>query len=173
LPAFHFVSLVASVVQHGARCRFHGVDRNLRIDRESLADAISENARLLFEIHFFGFPEELAGIREWCARHGTLLLEDCCHDVGIIHECTDSRLSAKVGPLQRINLVNLLNQPGPVGLTPCIPGWLVADNRGPRVVSLFALLSRPARVVGVISVITAVPKRPNLPTIRYWLLAKH
>ena len=53
----------ASVVQHGARCRFYGVNRNLCIDLDSLADAISENAHLLVVIHILGFPEELAGIR--------------------------------------------------------------------------------------------------------------
>ncbi len=39
--------------------------------------------------------------------------EDAFHDVGIIDESNDAHLGATVGALERIDLVNLLNQSGP------------------------------------------------------------
>ncbi len=51
------------------------------------------------------------------------------HKAGIIDECNDAHGGAEVEALERIDLVNLLNQPGPVGLTPSIHCWLVDDDR--------------------------------------------
>jgi len=51
------------------------------------------------------------------------------HTAGIIDECNDAHGCAAVGALEWIDLVNLLNQPGPVGLTPSIHCWLVDDDR--------------------------------------------
>ncbi len=44
------------------------------------------------------------------------MLEDTFHDIGVIDERNDAHGGAAVGALQRTNLVNLLNQSGPVGL---------------------------------------------------------
>ncbi len=47
---------------------------------------------------------------------------------GVVDQRDDAHGGAAVRALERIDLVNLLNQPGPVGLPTCIHGWLVADD---------------------------------------------
>ncbi len=47
---------------------------------------------------------------------------------GVTDECNDAHHGPAVGTLERIDLVNLLNQSCLVGLATCIDGWLVADD---------------------------------------------
>ncbi len=67
------------------------------------------------------------------------VLEDAFDDVGIINECNDAHGGTAVGALERIDLVHLLNQPGPVGhglcssscCPECLDGgyWVLETNR--------------------------------------------
>jgi len=47
---------------------------------------------------------------------------------GVIDACNDAHGGTAVGEFEQIDLVNFLNQSGPVGLATCIDGWLVADD---------------------------------------------
>lgn len=41
---------------------------------------------------------------------------------GIFDDCDDAHRGAAVDALERVDFVDLLNRPGPVGFAPCV-GW--------------------------------------------------
>ena len=55
------------------------------------------------------------------------MLEDTFDDIGIVDECDDAHSGTAVGTFERIDHVDFLNQPGPVGLAPCA-GWRLVDS---------------------------------------------
>ena len=71
--------------------------------------------------------------------------EDTFHDVGIIDECNDAHGAAAVGAFERIDLVNLLNQSGPVALAPRVGCYVVGYNARTVFELILSLASRPAR----------------------------
>ncbi len=80
--------------------------------------------------------------------------EDPLDNRRFIDQRNDAHDRAAVGALKRIDLVDFLNQPGPIGLAPPV-GWPVVDR---DLCVLFALGFCPpacaARAVGVVAVIT-------------------
>jgi dTDP-4-amino-4,6-dideoxygalactose transaminase len=67
VPAYHCAVLVDPLVHHGARVRFYRVDRETRPDFDDLEARIAVTARAVVAIHYFGFPQPIAQLRELCA----------------------------------------------------------------------------------------------------------
>ena len=63
--------------------------------------------------------------------------ENPFNDLGLVDECDDTHRGTAVSALQRIDLVNLLNQPGPVGFALTINRRVVDDSGGCGVVVLY------------------------------------
>jgi len=78
LPAYHCTALVEPVVRAGAVPVFYRVHRDLSVDLDDLA-ARAQGARALLAIHYFGFPQDMAGLRAFCDARGIALIEDCAH----------------------------------------------------------------------------------------------
>lgn len=69
------------VEAHAAVPRFYRVDDALRIDMDSLAQALAAgDVRIVLVIHYFGLcRNDMTGVQALCARHGAVLVEDCAH----------------------------------------------------------------------------------------------
>jgi len=61
--------------------------------------------------------------------------ENPFNDIGIVDEGDDAQGAAAVAALERVDLVDFLNQPGKVGLATGVDGRVV-DNEACRVVGL-------------------------------------
>jgi len=78
MPDYHNTNEVAAVRASGAAVRFYRVGRNLEPDMEGLARLVrSTDARALFVIHYFGWPQPIKELLALCDAHGLLLFEDC------------------------------------------------------------------------------------------------
>jgi perosamine synthetase len=77
MPAYHHGVEVQAVRALGARVRFYPIGPDLRVSPDTLAAACSAATRVVYVIHYFGFPQPLAALRALCDRKGLLLLEDC------------------------------------------------------------------------------------------------
>jgi hypothetical protein len=78
------------------------------------------------------------------------------------------KVAPQLGALERIDLVNLLNQPGPVGLTPSIHCWLVDDDRQSSITAARChrdSSSRPS-MLGEVSVCVGCVDLPDCTTAR-------
>ena len=78
MPDYHNTNEVAAVRASGAAVRFYPIGRNLEPDLEGLARLVrSTDARALFVIHYFGWPQPIKELLALCDAHGLLLFEDC------------------------------------------------------------------------------------------------
>ncbi|MGQ0652126.1 MAG: DegT/DnrJ/EryC1/StrS family aminotransferase [Betaproteobacteria bacterium] len=77
VPTYHCPSMVAPVVQSGATPHFYALDERGAPDL-SRADHFPP-ARAILVAHYFGFPQPMATVREFCDRRGMALIEDCAH----------------------------------------------------------------------------------------------
>ena len=79
LPAYHCTAMRAPVEARGATAVFYRIRRDLSIDIPDLESRLSRRSRCVMTVHFFGFPQEHAAVRQLCDRAGLSLIEDCAH----------------------------------------------------------------------------------------------
>ena len=78
-PALHCSAELDAFVHLGIELRFYGIDDSLQVRIDSLESAIDDRTRALFVIHYFGLPQRVDAIGEFCRRRGLRLIEDCAH----------------------------------------------------------------------------------------------
>jgi hypothetical protein len=75
LPSFICRDILASVHAIGANVVYYDVDERLKpIDLELVASASA-----ILAVNYFGFPQDLAPFRNYCAAHNATLIEDNAH----------------------------------------------------------------------------------------------
>ncbi|MCA3240833.1 MAG: DegT/DnrJ/EryC1/StrS aminotransferase family protein [Rubrivivax sp.] len=82
LPRYHCPTLVAPAAALGLDLQFHPLDALGRPELDALEqarEAAQGHLRVLLAAHWFGRVRSLAREREWCDRHGIVLIEDCAH----------------------------------------------------------------------------------------------
>jgi dTDP-4-amino-4,6-dideoxygalactose transaminase len=77
VPAYNCGSEVDALLQAGARIRFFQVSRAMEIDEADLLSRISPATRAIYVIHYFGFPQPIASLANFCESKGLFLVEDC------------------------------------------------------------------------------------------------
>ena len=81
VPTYHCPTMVAPVLQAGLQPLFFAIGP----DGLPLLDAIDAGAtsaapaRAMFVAHYFGLPQSLAAVSDWCRARGIVLVEDCAH----------------------------------------------------------------------------------------------
>ena len=96
VPAYHCASLVEPLLQYGAKVRFYCLDETCNADVQDIEDRIEESTRAVLVIHYFGFPQPIARLREMCDRRGLFLIEDCAH---VLTGATGGRALGSVGDI--------------------------------------------------------------------------
>jgi dTDP-4-amino-4,6-dideoxygalactose transaminase len=71
--------MVAPVRWCGAQPVFYNVSEDTGLDFADLIRRITPKTRALVAVHYFGFPQDVRRIREFCDEHGLLMIEDCAH----------------------------------------------------------------------------------------------
>jgi perosamine synthetase len=79
IPAYVCKVVPEAVLGYGSRVVFYRVDRGCRPDFSDLAARMSTRTRALIAVHYFGFPQPIMQLREFCDRHNLFLIEDCAH----------------------------------------------------------------------------------------------
>jgi dTDP-4-amino-4,6-dideoxygalactose transaminase len=77
-PDYHSGTEVAAIRAAGATIAFYPVRRNLELDLEALHRLARQfPPRVLYVIHYLGWPQPMAEIEAFCAQYGSILIEDC------------------------------------------------------------------------------------------------
>jgi len=76
-PAYNCGTEIDALLVGGFRVVPYRVDRAGMVDLEDLQRGRSIRTRAVYLIHYFGFPQSLDKIREWCNQQGLFLVEDC------------------------------------------------------------------------------------------------
>ena len=86
VPAYHSLSMVPPVIACGARPVFYKVGADTAVDLADIAAKITPATKVLMVTSYFGFPQALKQLRQFCDAHGLQLLEDCAHCFFGVHE---------------------------------------------------------------------------------------
>jgi len=79
LPTYHCPTMVAPAASLGARVAFYPLDERGSPQLQWLQQQDLSGVRVLLAAHFFGLPQPMGKLREWCSQRGIALLEDCAH----------------------------------------------------------------------------------------------
>jgi perosamine synthetase len=79
VPAFNCAALVEPIRRHGARVSFYRVNTDCSPDFDDIERRTDSKTRAVLAIHYFGFPQPLERFRDFCAKRGLYLIEDCAH----------------------------------------------------------------------------------------------
>jgi dTDP-4-amino-4,6-dideoxygalactose transaminase len=77
VPDYHHGVEVAAIRAAGASIAFYPIDRRLEPDLDALAKLCKSGPRVLFVIHFLGWPQPMREIAAICKERGIMMVEDC------------------------------------------------------------------------------------------------
>lgn len=78
VPTYHCPTMITPVLLAGMTPVFYGVgNTGLPLLDSVRIDDLAPPAMLVS--HYFGLPQSLLEVRNWCDRHGVALVEDCAH----------------------------------------------------------------------------------------------
>jgi len=75
-PAYNHGSEIESLARTGAKIVFYACGESLEPDADDLERLLTPEVRVLYLIHYLGFPQDLLRWRAWCDERGLLLFED-------------------------------------------------------------------------------------------------
>lgn len=81
VPTYHCPTMIAPVEALGAQAVFYPIDATGAPDMQWLQQHHTPDIRAILVAHFFGLPQPLADIRQWCDDNGVRLIEDCAHSL--------------------------------------------------------------------------------------------
>ncbi len=81
VPAYHCLSMVEPIVFCGAEPCFFPLTPALEVPVETIEAFDLTGVRAMIVTHYFGFPQAMASICAFAARHGIHVVEDCAHAI--------------------------------------------------------------------------------------------
>ena len=79
VPAYHCSSMLEPLWHKGVTCVYYRINPDTSIDLNDIEKRLTPRTRALMITHYFGFPQQMAAIREFCDANRLMLLEDCAH----------------------------------------------------------------------------------------------
>ena len=77
VPDYHSGNEVAAIRAAGATIVFYPIRRNLQPDLDELSRLAGQGHRVIYVIHYLGWPQPMKEILALCRQHGSILVEDC------------------------------------------------------------------------------------------------
>ncbi len=77
MPDYHSGNEVAAVRAAGAKIVFYPILRNLEPDLDELTRLAATGPRVIYVIHYLGWPQPMKEVHALCAQTGAILVEDC------------------------------------------------------------------------------------------------
>jgi hypothetical protein len=79
VPTYHCPTMVAPASRLKAVPVFYPIDARGGPDLDWLERQDLKRARALLAAHYFGLPQRMQPLRDWCTARGIALVEDCAH----------------------------------------------------------------------------------------------
>lgn len=76
VPDYHHGCEIEALLQAGVNIRYYEVTELLEPDPKRLDDMLTPDVKVLYLIHYLGFPQDAIRWRQWCDERGLLLFED-------------------------------------------------------------------------------------------------
>ena len=82
VPSFTFAASVNAFLYEGAAPVFVEAEEGGNLDLEDLERRITPRSKAIMAVDVFGHPADWDGLERVAARHGLLLIDDCCEAIG-------------------------------------------------------------------------------------------
>ena len=82
VPAYTYIATALAVTAVGAIPVIVDIDETLTIDVKEVEKHITPATKAVIPVHIQGFPSDMDGLCEVCAKHGVAIVEDACQSVG-------------------------------------------------------------------------------------------
>lgn len=79
VPTYHCPTMVAPIVAAGAQPLFYPISESGAPQLERIAALDLSAVRGMIAAHYFGLPQSMKLVREFCDQRGILFIEDCAH----------------------------------------------------------------------------------------------
>lgn len=79
VPSYHCGSMIEPILWLEANPVFFNLDEKLEVTQIELNKRITPNVKSLLLTHFFGFPQDVEMIKNFCMQRKITLIEDCAH----------------------------------------------------------------------------------------------
>lgn len=79
IPAFHCTAMVEPVVWLGVTPIFYKIKIDCSLDFKDLQSKLDPQVKAIIVVHYFGFPQDILKVREFCDDNKIFLIEDCAH----------------------------------------------------------------------------------------------
>jgi len=87
IPAYTCVVVPNAVLYRGAKPIYVDIEKNTcNIDVSKIENAISSKTKAIFAQHTFGFPCNIAIIKELATKYNLKIIEDCAHALGATYQ---------------------------------------------------------------------------------------
>ena len=77
VPDYHSGNEVSAIRAAGATIVYYPILRNLEPDLDALSRLAKLNPRVIYAIHYLGWPQPMKEIAALCRQRGSILIEDC------------------------------------------------------------------------------------------------
>src|SRR5271157_3318561 len=77
VPDYHSGNEVSAIRAAGATIVYYPILRNLEPDLDALSRLAKLNPRVIYVIHYLGWPQPMKEIVALCRERGSILIEDC------------------------------------------------------------------------------------------------
>ena len=81
VPTYHCLTMIAPIEALNAQAVFYPIDATGAPDLRWIEQHHTSDTRAILVAHFFGLPQALTNIRQWCDQKGVRLIEDCAHSL--------------------------------------------------------------------------------------------
>lgn len=108
MPTYHCPTMIAPVVALGAQAVFYPINSRGAPDLHWIKQHHHAGIQAILVAHFFGLPQPLADVRQWCDEQGVRLIEDCAHS---LFGVSDERAVGQWGDLAIASLTKFLPVP--------------------------------------------------------------
>lgn len=79
IPAYGCLSLREAVLVGGSEFRAFRIHPDLSYDMSDIESKVDDQTRAILVPHYFGFPQELEELKDFCVNRNVILIEDCAH----------------------------------------------------------------------------------------------
>lgn len=77
LPSYNCGTEVDAIIETGAKVIMYRVDEQCHIDLDDIIRRTTNRTRIIYVIHYFGWPQDISELARWCLKKGIILFEDC------------------------------------------------------------------------------------------------
>jgi perosamine synthetase len=79
VPSYHCGVDIESILRADVGISYYRVKEDFTVDMEDLTSKIDCNSRAVVIMHYYGFPQPIESLKEFCIERKLFLIEDCAH----------------------------------------------------------------------------------------------